>query len=139
MPYRFLRAAMVQLIGECRDMAEVVGVVDRLIELGVRAPVLTLTDAADLDLIPNGSGVVVGDLRQAPRVGVKCDHSILFVGEDEPYPFYLEGLAPPLPCTVVWLPTEGRQGFAALYARHQSERFGIPARQLLHEYSEDDQ
>lgn len=129
---------MIHAIEGCCSPDDVGAVVDRLIELGVRAPVLTITDPADLDLIPNGSAVLVGDLRQSPQVGVKCNHSAMFVGDEHPYPFYLEGLAPPLPCTVIWLPQEGRRGFGAFYARQQSERFGLPAHRLLHEYSEDD-
>jgi len=96
-------------VSKCCGTEDACNVVDRLIAMGVRLPTITITDVSELDAIPDGSAVIVGNLQDPearPAVGTKQRHSIAFSGEDEPYPFHQPGLAPPLPCTVVWMPAE---------------------------------
>ena len=131
MPYRVLRVAMLRAVQQCCGPDEAERVVDHLLTSGVRPPVLTITDAADLPLIPDGSAVVVGDLRDGARVGCKQPDCIAFAGEDEAYPFAREGLAPPLPCTVVWVPREGRDHFHRLYAQRTAQVMGLDAAAVL--------
>lgn len=109
MPHRVLRAVLLDTISSCCGPAEAEKVVDKLLNLGVRLPTVTITDPSELDEIPDGAAVVVGNMQDPaamPQVGIKVQHAILFAGEDEAYPFHDAGLAPPLPCTVVWMPGE---------------------------------
>lgn len=135
MPNRVLRAALQQWISICCGPAETTEVVDRLVELGVRPPVLTLDKVDDVDRLPDGTAVVVGDLSKGGRVGTKRRHSILFSGEDQPYPLFLAGLDPPLPCTVVWVPEEGREHFARIFNGRTADLLGLDKAALLQAYS----
>lgn len=138
MPNRVLRAALQQWISVCCGPTETTDVVDRLLELGVRPPVLTLDNVDDVDQLPDGTAVVVGDLSKNGQVGTKCQHAILFAGEDQPYPLFLDGLAPPLPCTVVWVPIEGREHFTRIFAHRTADLLGLDKQALLRAYSEGD-
>lgn len=136
MPNRVLRAAMLQSISTCCDAESSERVVDRLLELGVRAPVLTLTAVEDVDRLPDGTAVVIGDLRSAGRLAEKRGHAVLFAGEDAPYPLFLQTLEPPLPCTVIWVPVEGREHFARIFARQTADLLGLDKQALLTAYEE---
>jgi hypothetical protein len=107
-----VRQALMKIIEPCCDDPEVVKqIVDELIDGGWRPPMTTITEASQLDGIPDGSAVLIGNVTDMDAhllVGVKATHCVLLTGEDEPYPFHADGLAPPLPCTVVWLPGEGQ-------------------------------
>ena len=127
---------MLQWINTCCDSASSERVVDRLLELGVRPPVLTLDAVEDVDRLPDGTAVVVGDLRTGGRLAEKRGHAVVFAGEDAPYPLFLQGLAPPLPCTVVWVPVEGREHFARIFARHTADLLGLDKQALLRAYEE---
>lgn len=136
MPNRVLRAAMLQWISTCCDDESTERVVDRLLEMGVRPPVLTLSTVEDVDRLPDGTAVVVGDLRTAGRLAEKRGHAVLFAGEDAPYPLFLPDLAPPLPCTVVWVPIEGREHFMRIFARQTADLLGLDKQALLQAYEE---
>lgn len=140
MPHKVLGRVLREWIGECCSPEDADAVVTRLLEMGIRPPMVTITEQADLDLIPNGAAVAVGNLLDGkPTIGEKVEHAILFAGEDECYPFHADGLAPPLPCTVIWAPKDGRNHFRALYARLASGLFGLDEQDLLREYAEDDE
>lgn len=138
MPNTVLRAAMQQWISSCCGPDETVRVVDQLLELGVRPPVLTLTTLEELEMVPDGTALVVGDLSRGGQLGRKSGNAIAFCGEDELYPFRLEGLAPPLPATVVWVPVEGRRHFARIFARQTADLLGLDRVALLRELGEED-
>jgi hypothetical protein len=107
MPHRVLRVALLDQICRCCSAEDAERVVDALIAMGVRLPTVTITDVRELDQIPDGSAVIVGNLQDPtalPAVGTKRQYSIMFSGEEQPYPFHEPGLAPPLPCVVVWMP-----------------------------------
>lgn len=108
MPHRVLRKVLLEILAPCCGDAESAErVADGLIAAGLSFPTLTVTDVGDLDAIPDGSAVIVGnpaDPASMPHVGVKRQHSIMFAGETSPWPFHDPNLAPPLPCTVVWMP-----------------------------------
>lgn len=110
MPHRAFRAKLLKIVsGCCADEMTANSIVDELIAAGLRAPTITITKVEDLDSIPNGSAVLIGNVKDPLsnlRVGVKATHCVLLTGEDEPYPFHQEGLAPPLPCTVAWIAGE---------------------------------
>jgi len=138
MPHRLLREVLRTWIGACCPEDAADNVADRLLEVGVRPPALTVMDPEDLDAIPNGAAVAVGNLVDGVRIGRKQEHAILFVGERDPYPFHLEGLDPPLPCTVIWVPQEAPEHWSALYTRIAAGLFGLDERQLLREYGATD-
>lgn len=107
MPHRVLRAVLLEILEPCCDAERAEQVADTLLAAGFGFPTLTVTDVRDLDKIPNGSAVIVGnpaDPAAMPHVGVKGDHSITFTGDVNPWPFHNPNLAPPLPCTVLWMP-----------------------------------
>lgn len=109
MPHRVLRAVLLDVLAPCCGPEDAGALADRLIALGLRLPTLTVTNVDELDQIPDGSAVVVGNLAapgSRPVVGVKQQHAITFVGDGQPWPFHDPKLAPPLPCTVVWMPAE---------------------------------
>lgn len=128
MPHRALREAMLARVTLCCSTpGDAEKVVDDLTKMGVRPPAPVVTEVADLDAIPEGAAVVVGDPRNGSRgrVGVKLGHAIWFGGDDEPYPFNDPSLAPPLPCTVVWIPGEDADSAS------MGERMGELSRSLL--------
>lgn len=110
MPLRIIKAALRDELADCCGDDKVDAVVERIVEqLGWRPPMTTLVDASDLDRLPVGSAVLVGNLTDPDRyvhVGMVGTHCVLFAGEDQPHPFHQPGLAPPLPCTVIWEPQE---------------------------------
>src|SRR6476659_8706942 len=107
MPHRLLREVLRTWIGECCPEDAADKVADRLLEVGVRPPALTVMDPEDLDAIPNGAAVAVGNLVDGVRIGRKQEHAILVVGERDPYPSQPEGLAPLLPCAGGSVPQGG--------------------------------
>jgi hypothetical protein len=135
---RVLRAAMEQWISTCCDNVVASQVADQLLRLGIRPPTLTLTEISELEQLPPGTAVVVGDLIKGGRLGQILDGAILFAGAIDPYPYGSDTLPPPLPCTVVWVPIEGRDHFARIFARRTADQLGLDRKALLAEFSQED-
>ncbi len=112
MPLRIIRAELMKIISPCCDDPKIAEqIVQELLDKGWRPPMITITDPNELDGIPNGTAVLVGNVKDVEAhlmVGVKATHCLLLTGEDQPYPFHQEGLAPPLPLTLAWIPGEGQ-------------------------------
>ena len=138
MPLRVVRAQLLKIISPCCDDPAVAEkIVDELIDTGWRPPMTTVTEVDQLDAIPDGSAVLIGnvtDLQAHLLVGVKATHCVLLTGEDEPYPFHADGLAPPLPCTIVWFPGEGQPDRVDVL---QPEADGVVASLLLQQAAAD--
>jgi hypothetical protein len=104
-----MSAALRSLLVDCCGEDTVDSAVGIVLAAGWTPPLRTLLTVAEVEDLPNGTPVIVGSLdprKWPPAFGVKTDHAILFTGEEEPYPLHQEGLAPPLPCTVVWQPQD---------------------------------
>lgn len=126
---RAFRAKLREIVSDCCETDEMCDqVVDRLIEAGLRPPTITITRVEDLDAIPDGSAVLIGNVTDPEAklaVGRKALHCVLLTGEDEPYPFHQDGLAPPLPCSIVWYAGETTEEPV------QSEADGVVASLLM--------
>lgn len=108
MPLRIIKASLRRELASCCSEDTVDKVVERIVEeLGWRPPMTTLVDVEDLDKLPLNTAVLVGNLTDPSKyvhVGMVGMHCILFAGEDTVHPFHQPGVAPPLPCTVIWEP-----------------------------------
>lgn len=106
---RILKASLRELLIDCCGEEKVDSVVDAVLAARWSPPLETLLTVEAVEALPNGTPVIIGSLdprRWPPAFGQKVDHAILLAGEDEPYPLHAEGVAPPLPCTVVWTPPD---------------------------------
>lgn len=108
MPLRAMRAALLKTLTDagCPEDAAASAVRTVIDIQGWRPPARTLETAHEIDALPDGTAVLIvnpGSLTSTPVVGAKGKHCILIAGEDEPWPLFREGLAPPLPCRVIYM------------------------------------
>lgn len=106
---RLLTAALRELLLPCCGPEKVDSVIAIVIAAQWRPPLRQLDTVEEVAALPNGTPVLVGSLapdKWPGSVGVKVPHGIQFTGEEHPYPLHDPNLAPPLPVTVVWQPTD---------------------------------